>query len=366
MTQVEADVWGWIRNFRYAAQRDNDRQRQRLVDLHDEAIRLRRRSADEALPVFQEGRELARMLNEKCWEVWLWHWECEVYVFYYGDMAMARDETTKLLVEIRKPMYESCPAIGRCYRIYVDTHVFIDPVGYEQEVREMIAYMQQRVPLDYDTQCLLIARLVNLDFALGDFDKAKERALEYLAISRSAFRLANAHADMCFMEYVHGNLESALAHALESEKNARRTLHNRTSLPQAIAWQALLAYKLGYTHLEPDLLFQRAITEGGTTRDNTSNLFIEGVSRYLELHDKPDQAVEYRQRELSWLLGRSQFYAETEARLELCRLLGRMGKLTPDDTAAAREVASHLLNPALYLARLDRVEQGDYTADWAE
>ena len=362
---MDVDIWGWINEFEHTAKQNNDLQRQKLVTLYREANSIKNRSWEESLPVFQQARELAHALNEKCWEVWLWHWICEIHVINYGDMAIGRDETTRLLVEIRKPLYQTCPVIGRCYRIYVDALVVCDPVGYADETSKMIRYMQEQLPLDYDTRCMIVGRLSDIELAFDHVENAKEIGLEYLAISRrSSYRKIWANISLCFIEYLLGNLEMALEYAFESERYARRTEQGKATIAQALAWQALLASKLSHPHLEPDSLFQRALSQDKQTHRKSFDMFIEAVCQYLELKDKPEQALNYRQEQLSWLVGKSQFYSECECRLKLCRLLGRMGTLTEQEIEAAKEVATNLIKPTLYLSKLASVEQGDYSEEW--
>src|SRR5215510_736492 len=144
-----------------------------------------------------------------------------------------------MTIEARKPQYRNCTVLARAYRVLLDAHVLIDPVGYEDKIRETLAYMENEIALDHDTHCILEARKANLAFALDDFEEARDAALRYLEISESSeFQKSSAYLMLCGHAYHDGDLETTMSLAIDAEMCARRVARKkRTST--ALAWQAL-------------------------------------------------------------------------------------------------------------------------------
>lgn len=347
------DLWEWFNGYyRYPDER------QRLPQCFSEARKYMEKAPQQALSLLDQGRLLADKLAEPFWVLFFEYWQCEMHTFYIEDLNAGMDLAVRMTVEARKPLYKQCPVLPRVYRVLLDTYVLCDPVGYEDKIRETLAYMETEITLDYDTHCLLETRKARLADALEDFAEVKAATLRYLALSENnGFQKSSAYLDLCYISYREGDLDATLGFANEAETWARR-FNRRRRVSTALSWQALVARKKG--NEETALRhFRQALAQAEEL--GVAPSYYEPLCEFHEAGGQSDTALKLRERQLSELAGKGYNHDECELRLKRCRLLGRMGLPLDDEVAEARTAGDRLLKPARFLAKLDRVLQGDYT-----
>jgi hypothetical protein len=357
---VYVDLWGWFYDVARSAVRDGDQQRVQLTRLYWQSQTIRLADPHQSLAMLRQGSELAERLDEPCLKIFFDYWACEVYIFDLEDLNAGLEYATKVFVEACKPGHSHCPVLGRVYRVMMDAYIYSDPAGYAVKVHDLLAYMEQNVPMDDDTGYLLHGRRVDLAWALDQPDQAFDLALKYLEVSEhSAFRKSHAYSVLSAFSYLKDEVSTALEYALLYEQHARRTDWS-DSVATALVWQAMLYRKLGEEDKSREC-HRRGLAQRSRLGVMPGGLYYDAMCYHAELGGESETALHLRDEQLGALAGKGMFGFETHVHLQRCRLRGRMGLLEDADLATARTAGQPLKAPQYFLAELDRIVQGDYS-----
>lgn len=354
------DIWSWFDGFEREATLKGDTARQRLPGLFKEA-RLKFEAAnDETFSLLTQGRDLAEMLNEPCWLLFYEHWRCEVLLFYKVDLAQGMDLAVHNTVEVRKPQYQHCPVRAQVFFTLVDAYMFCDPVGYANQIRQTLDYLENEVPLDIDTWRMIESRRSGLALEFDDLTEAQAAALRYLDRSdNDNFRLRGAYDLLTEIAYKCGNYDEALKYAQSGETVSRRVNNSRRILTSFILWQALMMRKLGNED-EAHRLYNAAMLRIERGESDLGRYCYNIICEYHEAGGTLEQALHYRQEQLTAMTAAQSWHEISECRRKLCRIRALMGLPFEEDLTVVRDLANHLVNPSRLLAKLDRIVQGDY------
>lgn len=359
------DVYSWIHEFQADALRKGDLQRLRLIEYQSEAWHHFESNPQQSLQVLYAARDLAEQLHEPCWMLYYDSWLGECLNLYLTDFINGMQHAMKTVVEIRKPEYARCTMRCRGYRIVIESYIYSDPVGYADKIRELIAYTDTEIPIDYDTYGILKKRESELEFALGRIEPAIQCAKIYL--ERSAERLVTFHMAYAYemlVHYMYLQGQNNIAHQLiiECEKMARdNQRHSLVAIAQA--WRAVFNLMDGNKD-DAAKLYRMATNNMSQLGMSVSLSYYEAIAAYNEKNDNPEGALDIRNKQFDGVKGRGGYYLETEALLKKARLLGRMGQDTKLTVARARDIAKNLQQPQHLLDRLQYVDQGDYSEEY--
>lgn len=359
---LDSDIWGWIDDYYRNALMKGDTQRMRLATMHYDAWRQFEHNPDAALAVLDEGMSLADSLSEPWWRIYYTYWRTEAFVFYLGDLNKGLDNAVRTAVEVRKPEYERFPALGRVYRVLLDSYVFRDPVGYEDKINETIHTMEHDIPLDLDTRCLLQARRAQMANVLEHYKEAEQNALVYLEMSQhSAFRMMHAYEILADLAYNRHDYDKALAYAIEMDEQSRQS-RKKSGTVVSYEVRATIARIRGNEEEARKFYRQKLAHEAslGTKRGNFS---YDLMCNFHELAGESDKSWALRERQLSEVEGKGFFHGEVLIRLARCRLLGRMGQPLEDEFKATHAAIENLLKPELFVKKMQRIEGGDYSEE---
>lgn len=355
------DVWGWISNYQQTALLKGDMHRLSLINFQSQAWNYFETKPEQSLQILQTARALAEQLDEPCWMVYYDCWIGECLNLYMEDFKRGLEHAMKMIVEIRKVNYQYCPMLCRGYLNLIESYIYSDPVGYADEIRELLRYCEKEIPIDYDTYCVLKTREAELEFALGNLDAAIIAAEAYLARSAeqySTFQMAYALEQLVQYHYLQGELDRPLSMIQESEKYARQ--HNRRSLIAITqAWQAIIARRQTKED-EAKRFYRLARSQMSQLGMATARSYYDVLCEYHERDNEGTIALQLRDDQLQAISGRGGYYLETEMHLKKCRLLGRLGLPLAEAIQSAKTAAQNLRRPDLFLSKLTRVEQGDY------
>jgi hypothetical protein len=360
---LNVDLWGWFHAFQRKAIISGDAERRQLPEIYYRGSDNLEIEPEKALNYFEQGKSLAQRLGEPCWALFFDYWRCEAYMFYIDDYKTALDVAVRIAAEAHKSQYVHCPVRARVYRILGDAYLLIDPVGYADQIRKTIDYMEADVPMDDDTRLLLQGRRAILAFAFEQLDEAIDEGLRYFALSENHdYRYAYAAAMLCEFYYLKGEIEVALKFAQTSEISAHRA-DMKGLLGSLAAWRALFARKLG--NEEEAGRFYRLATSRTTSLGRTPfGAYFEALAHYHEIGGESDKAVTLRRQEINIVTGRGSPFAECGCRLKRLRLFGRMGLPIEEEMIAAREAAKGLIDSSRYIAKLDRIAKGDFIGEF--
>lgn len=356
------DDYSWIRQFQLDALRKGDIQRLRLVEYQSSAWEHFESNPQQSLQILYEARDLAEQLHEPCWMLYYDSWLGECLNLYLNDFKQGIQHAMKTVVEIRKPEYERCTMLCRGYRIVIESYIYSDPVGYADKIRELIAYTDDAIPIDYDTYCILKKRESELEFALGNIETAIEAAKGYLERSAEqvvTFHIAYAYEMLVYYHYLLGRTEIAHVSIIECEAMARANQrHSLVAIAQA--WRALFNLIEGNME-EAQILYRMATNNMSQLGMAVSLSYYEAIASYNERLGNLDNALAIREKQFEGVQGRGGYYLETEVLLKQARLQGRMGQDVHATVEQAKQIATHLQKPQHFLDKLAHVEQGDYS-----
>jgi hypothetical protein len=360
------DVYTWIQQFQMDALRNGDSRRLRLIEYQTQAWQHFETNPQQSLQILYEARDLAEQLHEPCWMLYYDSWLGECLNLYLINFKQGLQHAMKTVVEIRKPEYEKCTMLCRGYRIVIESYIYSDPVGYADKIRELIAYTDNDIPINYDTYCILKKRESELEFALGRIEPAIQAAQAYLQRSSEqlvTFHMAYAYEMLVHYAYLQGNISTAQTLIKVCEAMARDN-QRRSLVAIAQAWRALFSLMQGQKE-DAQTLYRLATSNMSQLGMAVSLSYYEAVCTYNEQSGDIEQSLTVRDNQLQAVSGRGGYYLETEVLLKKARLQGRMGQNVTSTVAQTQHIATHLSKPNLLLNRLRRVENGDFTEDFA-
>lgn len=353
MAHKFVDLNGWAGRSRSEARRSGDETRIRLTNLHLEAWDIFEEDPHRALSLQSEGVQLAKQLQEPCWQLFYKYWCIEAYLFYLHNIKEAKRLAIDLAVEARKPVYEHCPVRARVYRILVDSYLFSDPIGYEDQIRENLDYLEHQIPLDEDTWQLISERRAILALSFDQFEDAHRHALTYLERSQADdFRLYNAYTMLCRITFEFRELDKLFDYAQTGEVHARRE-DRRGGIADLLIWQAI-CHQLRNRVKEANRLVRQAQRYIGSI--DPAQQGSESLAWYYEICGEFENALNERTKMISFAQKGGYGHEELEARIEYCKLMVKMGLPIQKEATEARNRAKQMLKPDHYLRKLDALE----------
>ncbi|MCU0498485.1 MAG: hypothetical protein MUF87_14135 [Anaerolineae bacterium] len=355
------DLWGWF----HSPHLMNETVRYELTQLFDQGWRKIETSPEEALTTFEQCYQLAMFLGDPCWILFCGHWQTETLLFYLDRAEEALPMAVEWVVKAGQPHYERCPVRGRVYRSLLDAYVIIDAVGYEDKIRETIRYMEAELPLDYDTHCLLYARLASLELSLDKLSTAIQVTLKFLEISeKNVFQKMNANMKLAYYYYFQGAYDQAMLHAEELERLA---IYNRRkgTLAASLAWQAFFNLYHGDA-LKAGTFYRRAVTQMAQLGTKPGAAYFDALCAYHTHQGELDQCLALRDQQLEIVLSTQHWLSLCECRLTRARLLGKMGLPFDQEIGQLRHDVLKLQRPEFILAKIPRIESGDYELPWVD
>jgi len=362
---MRTDLWGWFNRFAAQAFGSGNIQHQQLVRLYDKGWQaLRAEKHELAFNTFEEGLELARKLSFPCFELFYDYWCSETLIFYKNDYRTGLDRAIKMGARAHKDQYLECPVRGRVYYTLMYVYYAMDALGYEDKIREMIAFMENEIPLDDDTYQRTLYTRSSLAYALEDYDQAEKIIQQYLGITiGNAHRQSGGHNMIRMIHHARGNLKEAFDHAFIGEKNARVSrLENSVAL--SMLWQANYAKYLGDDE-RAAVLHQRGKFHHDQFDLKPLPEYYNAVCEYLELTGDMQQALELRRKQIGEISEVGSVSYTAHSHLQYVRLCGRAGEDITEALATTRKAGEALLKPQKFNEKLEKVESGDYYQyDW--
>jgi hypothetical protein len=360
------NIWDWFeRPVLQPRAGQHERELRDLVMLYHHVRDMKEIDPENYIVTLTNARDRAEAIDEPWYALFFGFWCCSTLIFQVKDLNRARDLATKLVVESRKPVYVGCPVMGWVYLTLMDVHMKIDPIGYAPKIYESLNFLENEVPIEYDTYCILEGRRSSMAYVFDQVEEACLLAERYLARSEhSNYRKIHANLMLCSLHYELGNDALALTYAQQAEHFARLRGRLR-SIIECNAWQALLLFKAG-DETQGTQLYRQAAAKMGEYAFTPWLSYAKLIGDFHELKGQPEKAISLYDQVLDAIIGMGQHYDECMGRLEQCRLLGRLGEPCDDELRAAYAVTEKLIDPSLLVALLDRVKQGDFSSRYID
>ncbi len=356
------DLNKWVRDFEKRARRELDADRVKLTQLDRQGWQLLQRSPEEALPLFEEGAALARQLKESHWELWYEYWILETYLYYLALIDLAERWAIRNFVKVHQAAYQDCPFIGRIYLAVIYILYFKDAEGNQAKIVQMLDYLEQHVPLEYETYTRIVRTRAGLFYVMEDWETAASHGKRHLELVQTIpFQKVNAYAFLASIAYHQQHAQELLEYGRELEHAARQA-----KLPFNEGIAALAEAHALMQLNDPETArqcYERGLHLSADLSSIHSQAWYNYACGYQEANGNLSAALELRDQQLAGLKIRDLPAHETYCRFARLRLLGKMEEETlfKAELEATRQVITRLKSPIVELNRLKRIEQGDYS-----
>src|SRR5262249_43865333 len=176
-------VWAWVDEFEARARACGDAGRLRLASIHPEAYSFRQSDPDRMLGLLEQGRRLARALDEPWWVLFFEHWKLETLIYYKDDYRQVLDQAVRLVLGLRRPALAHHPLRFGVYCNLIAAYLCVDPRGYAGAIAEALEHLRTQMPPEGGDRYLLLARRHWFAYEVGDLEGARGLALEELALA---------------------------------------------------------------------------------------------------------------------------------------------------------------------------------------
>lgn len=351
--------WHWYKGFGHKAQTNNDPRRLKLIQTHQIADRLRSIAPEQAYAAYQEGRTLAETLDEPCWVLLFAQRMAHVCIYELENLDRAMDLVIRDYVLSTKPIYQKCPVLADMQRNILETYLYYDPVGYQQEVSEVLDMLERYPSNNYelsrllDFRAQLMLKTDNLDEALYFGLKSQEHGGGFSS---------DVLLTLVRIYWERGEYANTLKIALERENMVKR-YSDAYVYTDAQAWTAAMLRKTGGDDDEATARYQHVMTVLRKITIVPNSTIYDALADYNEAGDTPEDALKTRDTQLEAQQPHVGADEITTVRLRRARLLGRLGmteKLS-EQLKDAYVQAKRLKKPEVYLGKLSRIESGDYS-----
>ena len=357
-------LWHWFNDYEDRAHQSGNRAMQKLPEMAYKAWDLLRNvEPDLALDIFKDGLKLAQDMNEPMWELFFDLWCCEILVYHKDDMKAALDQTIRVATRAHQPRYEPFPVLrSQLFFVLSNLYFMIDPFGYDDDIRSLLDFTEEAVPMAHDTHLRILSIRSALYFEHQEYEKARQSTLEYLALAQgNARRTAGAHERLAGLAYAAGDMALALQHSEQHEQLSQYE-DDKDDIALAHLWQAVF---LQYQGLEALANIKHIVGEWDFAQMGyvKRSSYYDSMCAYLELTGKADEALKLRQEQIA---AKHHSIAHTaKAHLQYCRLLGRTGKDLDTALSAARNLIPEMRKPQWFERALRQIEAGEfYEFEW--
>lgn len=196
---MATSVWDWFNQGYY----HSNPEARKLPLLFHEAWDRNETDPQECNSRLLTARALADTLNEPWWVLFFDYWRCILLWARLDDLHTAQRLGIQMTVDAKKPLYERHPLVPRIYNQLVSIFTYVDPVGYQDRIVNLISYLENNIDIDEDIEYLLLANRANLYFALDKLDTAHEWALKSLnRINHRAYYASSAYSKLALYSYI--------------------------------------------------------------------------------------------------------------------------------------------------------------------
>jgi hypothetical protein len=356
-------VWDWVVEFNAGADERGDRDRQRLLQLYETAVKYAKTDPDVMLGLLGEGRALAQRLDEPWWVLFFDHWRLQALLHFKSDYREVRDLAVQATLEARKPDYAQLPQRVCLHEDLIYAHVGTDPEGHADRIEQALEYMQGEV--GPDLECRYCVQTCCTQFALqrGRLDEAEAAGLRVLAMTDAEpdrgtadHYAADAYCDLCAVAFARGDFAALREWAAAGEEAARRR-DKPLELARFLAWRALLERRAGREDVA-QRLYRAAASRVARLKAVPAGSYYDALCAFHEHAGELEQALRVRDAELARIVGKGRLDHEARCRVERCRLLAQLGRPLESELAQAREAAGKLKYPQKYLDELKEMGHG--------
>lgn len=353
------DIWEWL----------DDHYMNAIIEQNDEKVELMGQvfaafdgefsdDPDGHITAFQMAAERARLLNEAWLESFCEHWILQLLLHHKRDYKAALDLAVRAVVKARKAACAGLPQRVCLHEDLISCYIEIDPLGYEKQIEDAMAYMAQEIQPGMECAYCLLGWRTAFHASRERWDEAHECALLELTTAQKADkqRTAEHHSaeslsTLCHIALHRGDWDNMLEWSRAGEQLARK-LKKPESIGTLQMWQAVALKKRGETQ-EAGRLLRAARGRIGRLNAVPKSDYYDALAAYFELDGDLKKALAVREEELGHLQNSGRLLREARVQLFRCRLLKELNLPREDALAAARNAAQKLKFPDVILKELE-------------
>jgi hypothetical protein len=308
---------------------------------------------------YTSGLYIAEQLKDLCWELFFRYWQVETRAYYEANVKMGLDLAVRASTLAHKPTYQDCAVRPTIFLTLAEIYSFMDAVGYKAEIDELVKYVLTETPPDSDGQRRIQYMQACVAFEHDDLETAENIVADYMSrLGYNPFRETFYHTLMCRISFARGDIPRAYNFA---EKGAFCARISSLANPEGWnrMWLAALAQRSGNDN-QASQLYAAALAHYQTHGSPKSYEYYDAACDYHEQRGEVEKAIDLREEQVIEQAKYGSIQFQCHAALQTARLLGRLGRDTQPAIAQARKLAQELQKPALFLARVQRVEDGHF------
>ena len=339
-----SSAWDWIGQYTDAALQSGDGSKIRLCMFSIWAEQTPPSDPAAKLAIFGQGTQLARQLKEPWWEMFYSHWEIETLLHKMARPQEALAVAARANVEIRKPIYDSFPQRCALQLNLVSCYLYLDPIGYETQLREAFAPLKAQCQQWSEFECYYAQQWGHFLNDIED-EGALDAAWEYLRLAQNAAVAWDIKCALTLLCMVLWRVNPVLAHeigeeiAAECEVLAREEIQF-DDIAMMQMWQAVAARSHGDE--EKARRFYNLAWQTQKRAPQPRNDVHGAALKFHELNGEIEKAVEVCQREIEILQEHNLRFLEVKRRVKKCELLRQLGRSNKREIARARAAVNEL------------------------
>jgi hypothetical protein len=333
----------------------------RMMDCYLRAYEARESDPDLAFASYTEGKQIAQQLDDPWWVLFYETHRIEALLHFKRDYRNVLDMVVQAVADLRKPTNATYPGRLSIWDNLIAAYLGIDPIGYEDELRQAMDYLDREIPAEPESsRYLLLARKRIFEVECDRPREAYEACMRELDLCASDKDQSQAihfavftYCSLCAIAALAKDWDTLASWSSTAEELARIKGHH-CELGEALAWQAVAAHQQGEKD-KAHKVYLNASMQMSRLKMPPKRGYYDALSTYHLHRGDLAAALAVRDSELKTVAGWGRRLYETRTRIRRAWLLAAMGQLEEADLATARDAAAQLRKPEKFLEEIGEI-----------
>ena len=354
-----ASSWDWIGEYADRAAQTDDEGALRLCQfcLWAEAVPNSQPAAK--LAFYEQGRDLARQMNEPWWQMFYEHWVIETLLHKQSRPHDALKLAARAALEIRKPVYDAFPQRPALQLNLISCYLAIDPIGYETQLREAFEPLAEECARWSEFRCYHAQQWGHFLSNIEDAE-ALEAAWHYLDLAQGTqeewdLKCALMLLCMVLWKFDRAAARESLGELAAAAEALARDGGEWDDVASSVMWRALAARWSG-DEAEAATLYARAWQAQKRAPPPRNDVHFAAMA-FHRAANETERELEVCQREIEIVAANGLTFLEVKRRVRACELGRELGQPIEGEIALAREKAAQLKSRAFWEEKLDALTE---------
>ena len=358
MSDVWTEFYRQVDHWRQAGDAD----RLKLADLYHEALRFRETEPEYQFELLTQARNEAQRLEEPWWILFYEYWRLSTLTADLHDFARAHPLAMELMVRFSSPEGRVHPERIGIYTCVLYTYLQVDPVGYRTALEQGFSSLDEQIAKGpVSNRFVLNYRWTEYLCQLQRWEEAYDRAQQFLALVDGSDPGSRIWWEcwvfflLCGICDALGRVDELGGHAKDMAERSEKSTELMRTKASGWIWLAVAQRARGDERAAARSFHQGMhYLKDVAARDE---ICADAIARFYELGSDWKSALGVRDRELAVITKKGMLHRCCLVQIERCRLLARLGALTPTDISEAQQAAAKMQVPRWYLEKLARIEK---------